>query len=280
MFDQTQSNILDGLLIGDAYIPAKQHLLYFGQCRKCREYVEYIALRLGYSADRVLDRTRQPDKRTGKRYECSELRTLSHPAFAELRERWYAGGKKVVPEDLRISPEFVLHWFLCDGACSANRGSGQLMLCTDSFTTKEVVFLQSLLASVEIESSMMASRRIRVCQRSIALFYEYIGDCPVRCLAYKWIPLENRGSKQQNLKPFYEQIHNLFTRDGWSCNEIAHKLGATYFSIRYVLMTRYGIRFGKNAATETTCREGVGAPSETARRASPKASEDTVRSAW
>jgi len=280
MFDQTQSNILDGLLISDAYIPAKQRLLYFGQCQECREYVVYIALRLGYSTDRVLDRTRQPDKRTGRRYACSELRTLSQPVFAELRERWYAAGKKVVPGDIRISPEFVLHWFLCDGACSANRGSGQLMLCTESFTRKEVEFLQGLLASVGIESSVMASRRIRVRQRSIERFYEYVGECPVQCLAYKWIPLENRASKQHNLRPFHEQIHNLYARDGWSCNQIARRFTASYYSIRYVLMSRYGIRFGKNAATETTCREGVVAPSETARRASPSASEDTVRPAW
>jgi len=263
MFDQTQSNILDGLLVSDAYIPAKQRLLYFAQRRECREYVEYIAVRLGYSVDRVLDRTRQPDKRTGRRYACSELRTLSQPEFAGLRARWYAGGKKVVPEGLRISPEFVLHWVLCDGACSPNRGSGQLMLCTESFTAQEVESLQGLLASVGIESSMMASRRIRVRQRSIGRFYDYIGECPVRCLAYKWIPLENRGSRQQNLRPFYEQINNLFTRDGWSCNQIARELGASYYSIRYVLKSRFGISFGKNAATETTCREGLVAPSET-----------------
>jgi len=268
MFNQTQSNLLDGLLISDAYIPAKQRLLYFGQCRKNREYVEYVARQLGYPVERVRDRTRQPDKRTGRRYECSELRTLSHPMFTDLRARWYADGKKVVPGDLRISPEFVLHWFLCDGACSVNRGSGQLMLCTDSFTQEEVESLQKLLASVGIESSVMASKRLRVRQRSIGRFFEYIGECPVQCLAYKWIPLSNRAAKQNNLQPNYEEIHGLYASEGWSCTQIARKFRTNYFSIRYILMKHYGVRFGKNAATETTCREGLGAPSETTRRAS------------
>ena len=93
MFNQTQSNMLDGLLIGDAYIPAKQRLLYFGQRRECREYVEYVARQLGVEVERVRDRARQPDKRTGRVYECSELRTLSHPIYAQLRERWYRDGK-------------------------------------------------------------------------------------------------------------------------------------------------------------------------------------------
>jgi len=274
MFNQTQSEMLDGLLIGDAYIPAKQRLLYFAQCRKCREYVEYVARQLGVGIERVRDRVRQPDKRTGRQYECSELRTLSHPAYAQLRERWYREGKKVVPEDLRISREFVLHWFLCDGACSVNRGSGHLMLCTDSFTREEVESLQRLLQTANIESSLMSNRRIRVRQKSIVRFYDYIGESPVQCLAYKWIPTENRGSRQTDLKPFYPRIHSLYTIDGWSCERIAQQFETNYFSIRWILMKHYGIRFGKNAATETTCREGLGqTPSETVRRASPASGE-------
>src|SRR5262245_64493569 len=99
MFDQTQSNILDGLLIGDGYIPQKQDLFYFGQSQVNREYVEYVAKQLDVPVERVKDRTRKPDKRTGKAYVSSELRTLFHPIFAEFRSRWYQGGKKVVPND-------------------------------------------------------------------------------------------------------------------------------------------------------------------------------------
>jgi len=269
MFDRTQSNVLDGLMLGDAYIPQKQHLLYFGQCQANREYVELVARLLGYPAERVRDRARNADKRTGKQYLCSELRSLSHPIFAEFRHRWYRDGKKVVPEDLRMSRECVLHWFLCDGACSMNRNSGQLMLCTDAFQPEEVESLQGLLASVGIESSRMKTCRIRVRQKSIGRFYDYIGESPAACLAYKWIPQGNRTAKQQDLKRYHQEMHDLHTRQGWPCSRIAKKFGTNYFSVRYILKERFGIRFGKNAATETTCREGVVAPSETARRASP-----------
>jgi len=269
MFDQTQSNILDGLMLGDAYIPENQHLFSFGQCQKNREYVELVARLLGYPVERIRDRLRKPDKRTGKRYRCSELRSLSHPCYAELRQRWYRNGKKVVPADLGISRELVLHWFLCDGSCSVNRTGGQMMLCTDAFEQEDVETLQRLLATVGIDSARMKTCRIRVRQKSIARFYEYIGESPVQCMAYKWIPEKNRRKKQQSLKAFYPEIHNLYTQQGWSCFEIGKKFGTNYFSIRYVLKNRFGIRFGKNAATETTCREGVVAPSETARRASP-----------
>jgi hypothetical protein len=268
MFDQTQSQILDGLLIGDGYIPRNQDLFYFGQRRANREYVELVANQLGVPVERVKDRIRKADRRTGKSYECSELRTLSHPVFGELRDRWYVDGRKVVPRDLSISREFLLHWFLCDGACSINRSSAHMMFCTDAFSREDVGYLKGMLESVGVETSIMRSNRLRVHQKSIERFYDYVGECPVECLKYKWIPVENRASKQQDLKPHYEQIYNLYTINGWSCNRIARKFGASYFSIRYVLKNHYGISFGKNPTTETTCREGVVAPSETTRRAS------------
>jgi hypothetical protein len=268
MFDQTQSQILDGLLISDGYIPAGQNLFYFSQRKGNREYVDYVASQLGFSVERVRDRARKPDKRTGKVYHCSELRTLSHTVFASLRERWYRDGRKVVPGDISISREFLLHWFLCDGACSVNRGSAHMMFCTDSFTRQEVEYLIELLSSAGIEGALMRTNRIRIHQKSIERFYDYVGECPVACLRYKWIPVENRVCKQRNLKPFYEQIYNLYTINRWSCDRIAQKFETKYASIRYVLKNHFGISFGKNPTIETTCREGVVAPSETIRRAS------------
>jgi hypothetical protein len=279
MSDQTLSEILDGLLLGDGSIPRGQNLFSFGQCRDNREYVEFVAGQLGVSAERVRDRARKPDRRTGRVYYCSEFRTLSHPEFARQRQRWYPEGRKGVPDDLRISRQLLLHWFLCDGACSVIRGGAHMILCTDGFTGAEVLFLRDRLEEVGIESRVVG-RRLRIRQKSIARFYEYVGECPVQCLAYKWVPTENRVVRQQDLRPHYQQILKLYSTDGRSCSEIARQFGSNYFSIRYVLKKVLGVNFGKNPRTETTCREGVVAPSETARRASPQASEDTVRTAW
>jgi hypothetical protein len=268
MFNQTQSNILDGLLLGDASIPAGQNLLHFSQRSDRREYVERIAEQLGVSRDRVRDRARQPDTRTGRVYRCSELRTLSDPVFGALRTRWYPDGRKVMPRDLRISPECVLNWFLCDGSCSPTRGGAQLMLCTDAFSPADLEFVRGLLAGADIEVNI-CGRRLRVRQNSVARFYDYIGPCPISCFAYKWVSEELRHPPRQvDLRPHYKTIHNLYVVNDWSCERIAKKFNTNYFSIRYILKGHFGIRFGKNAGTETTCREGVVAPSETARRAS------------
>jgi hypothetical protein len=268
MFDQTQRYILDGLMIGDGYLPPNQNLFYFGQARRNREYVVHVANHLGIPEERVKDRTRKPDARTGKCYQTSELRTLSDPFFGHQRERWYRGRTKVVPRDLQVSKEFLLHWFLCDGACSVIRGSAHLMLCTDSFAVSEIEFLKGLLEQAGIESKIVGGNRLRVRQKSVIAFYDMIGECPVECLAYKWIPEENRVSRQVDLQPHYPEIFRLHSREGWPCSRIGEKFGTNYFSIRYVLKCHFGVSFGKNPTAETTCREGVVTPSETARRAS------------
>lgn len=267
MFDQTQSEMIDGLLLGDASIPAGQNLFYFGQCKDRREYVKYVANQMGLSTDRVRSRKRKADSRTGKSYHCSELRTLSDSYFAHLRERWYPDGIKRVPDDLSLSSQCVLHWFLCDGSASMTRNSAQLVLCCDAFEKLDLERLSHLLNEVNITSTILRQRRIRIRQESIQHFYDYIGKCPVSCLEYKWLPKQNRASRQKRLQPHYDEIYDLYRNHKWSCSRIAKKFESNYFSIRYVLKTHFGISFGKNATTETTCREGVVAPSETARRA-------------
>ncbi len=267
MSNQTRGNVIDGLLLGDAYIPLRQKFFYFAQKQESREYVEHVATLIGEPLDRIRDRARKPDSRTGKIYSCTELRTLSHPDFVALRQRWYRDGKKVVPEDLKASRELILHWFLCDGSCSALAGRAQMVLCTEGFARPDGVRLRSLLESIGVEASQMTSGRLRVRKKCLGHFYDYIGECPVRCLQYKWIPPEQRRCHQADLRPRYARIAELYLREGWSCEKIGKEFGSNYFSIRYVLKNHFGVRFGKNATVETTCREGVVAPSETTRRA-------------
>jgi hypothetical protein len=143
-----------------------------------------------------------------------------------------------------------------------------MMICTDAFTRQEAEFLKGLLESVGIESAVMRTNRLRIHQKSIERFYEYIGECPVECLKYKWVPAENRVLKHRDLRPFYGEIFSLYAISGWSCDRIARKFETNYSSIRYILKNYFGVSFGKNPAIETTCREGVVAPSETIRRAS------------
>jgi hypothetical protein len=62
-------------------------------------------------------------------------------------------GKKIVPNDIynELTPVALAHWIMCDGAVS---GKG-LILCTDSFTMKDVILLMNvLLIKYDIISKM------------------------------------------------------------------------------------------------------------------------------
>jgi hypothetical protein len=100
MFNQTQRYILDGLMIGDGYLPPNQNLFYFGQAMRNREYVVHVANQLGIPAERVKDRTRKP---VGDLImavsSCSRNNREAVAAVADLLEtgkvRLNANGRKV-----------------------------------------------------------------------------------------------------------------------------------------------------------------------------------------
>ncbi len=258
MFNQTQKQILDGLIISDAYI-TREGMFYISQTSKNHEYVVYIANQLGIEENRIKIRTRKPDKRTGKIYECSELRTLQHPIFLKLRERWYKNGRKVVPQNLIVSKEFLLHWFLGDGCCSINRNSAILVLCTDAFTKHEVEYLKKLMKSIEINCTIQKNNRLRIPKKDMIAFFDYMGDCPIKCFEYKWLDHKYLVLKQQNLKPFYSEIYYLYLND-WSLNQIAEKFNTNYFSIRYILKNSYSVNLSENFTNRDNLQGRRGCP--------------------
>ncbi len=258
MFNQTQKQIIDGLIISDAYV-AREGLFYISQTSKYHEYVVYIANQLDIEENRVKIRARQPDKRTGKIYECSELRTLSHPVYLELRKRWYKNGRKVVPRDLVISKEFILHWFLGDGCCSINRNGAILVLCTDAFTKSDVEYLKGLMKNIGINCTIQKNNRLRIPKKDMLTFFDYMGDCPVDCLAYKWLDRKYLVLKQRSLKPFYSEIYRLYLK-GWSLTQIAEKFDTNYFSIRYILKHSYSVSLSKNSTNRDNLQGRRGCP--------------------
>jgi hypothetical protein len=40
--------------------------------------------------------------------------TRNHPDFSTFRD-WYGSGAKVFPEDIRLTPTVLKHWYVCDG---------------------------------------------------------------------------------------------------------------------------------------------------------------------
>ena len=70
--------------------------------------------------------------------------TLSHIEFEEVRQRFYVNRRKVVPEDLELTPLAMAVWFMDDGSRKLSQCRG-VYLNTQSFTSAEVELLRSVI---------------------------------------------------------------------------------------------------------------------------------------
>lgn len=73
--------------------------------------------------------------------------TRSHPYLAELRELFYVGRTKVVPETVGIlltHPKSLAVWFMDDGTCDRRQGS--VLFETQSFRPDDLERLQAVLS--------------------------------------------------------------------------------------------------------------------------------------
>jgi len=142
-----------------------------------------------------------------KRFNYFSIRSLSNKDLMPVFRRWYPEWndyKKVIPEDLEVSSELMLHLFLDDG-CSCLRKRKKLgkspkikerqiiiTLCTECFSEKDQKNLALKIydcfgLDIKVRSANSGTGwRMYVLQSQADLFYEIIGPCPVPSMEYKW----------------------------------------------------------------------------------------------
>jgi hypothetical protein len=55
------------------------------------------------------------DNRTAKTYHNTKMQTHRTELFEEQYQRWYPNGKKIVPQDVALTPLSLAIWFADDG---------------------------------------------------------------------------------------------------------------------------------------------------------------------
>jgi LAGLIDADG DNA endonuclease family len=84
--------------------------------------------------------------------------TLSHVELEECRVHFYRDHRKVVPEDVELTPLSMAVWFMDDGSRKSSQCRG-LYLNTQSFTSSEVELLQTVIRrDVEVETTVRRQR--------------------------------------------------------------------------------------------------------------------------
>lgn len=134
--------LVDGLLLGDGQIDPKGIL-----------HLEQSLVRLGWQQQLmgflvlagaesklipIPPRTRRIENRTITSKGGYVLYTPAYVEFQTQRVRWYPGGIKRVPPDLRLTPLVLAQWLAGDGTA---HGCGGISFCTQGFLETEVRFL-------------------------------------------------------------------------------------------------------------------------------------------
>ena len=143
-----QKKILIGLLLGDGHLeklynPALARLKV-EHSYKQKEYVDWL-----YKKLKPWVRTEPKIRRMktwGKLRKNYRFSTYGHRILGKLRERFYKGRKKIIPDDLEkdINSLALAVWYMDDGSIKSKRHKG-VFLNTQGFRKNDVRRLQRIL---------------------------------------------------------------------------------------------------------------------------------------
>ena len=201
--------VINGSLLGDAFItkPQKEH--WNASLSKRNIYYDHLL----YFAKQVL--IQSPENRISGPFESSTnltpngvpthfFNTYKHPEITSLRKQWYPKGIKVIPRDIELTKESLLHWFLDDGYSYVVRQkyktstytSVRVFFCTQSFTKPDQLWLCQLLQEKFGLKFSLRKKGLKkdgteayimaLSESQTNYFFDLIGECPVDSLKYKW----------------------------------------------------------------------------------------------
>lgn len=149
-----QKEYLDGLMLGDGNLhlsknkdAAKNPFLSIVRSIKDIEYLrDNLKVFQNLCTENFKDVHQASifDKRTNKNYYNCKFSTRYLPCLMPTYNRWYFNGKKIIPNDLKLTPLTCSIWFYDDGSLEKskkNNGRLKLKLSSHSFTKEENLFL-------------------------------------------------------------------------------------------------------------------------------------------
>jgi hypothetical protein len=194
--DQEFFQIINGELLGDGCVTKdKRGYCSFNYCTSNKEHIKelhsYIAKKTN-SQSRIYQNKQKSRLYDGRIFKENVINQfiINHAVFRDFYSRWYYAGKKVVPNDIELTPLVTRHWYIGDGSISTV-GSPVITLYTNSFSEDEVNLLVNKLIDVGIRAKRnfaLKSKKqysIRISGINVFVCLEYIG-APAVGYEYKW----------------------------------------------------------------------------------------------
>lgn len=182
--------ILNGLLLSDgSLINPNNFQAYYSQSSNQEGFIMYLVdVFKKYCYFQSYGSCPKFDEKYNKTYVLWHIYSMCTAELRELYDKWYPDGKKHIPEDIALTPNTVLFWYLGDGTKVKNKYCS--FLCTDAFQRNELEILAAAFAKVGIEADIIKFRqyyRLRISRKeNFNNFMKYMGKNPVSCYDYKF----------------------------------------------------------------------------------------------
>ncbi len=205
---------VDGFLLGDGGISFNLKRSHNHVARLCcgveyQEFCEYLM----QPFERLVSKVTKDVSKSMKQGFMFSGRTRHHPDIYKQYLRWYPENKngqrvKQPPEDVRITPESVMRWYLGDGSVVVKNNTISVRLSTDGFEESKVEMLVDRLKKKGIKCHRNNENRIRVDARGIPSFFDLIGrESPIKCYDYKFDKIPFWRFESKRMKEVAEELN-------------------------------------------------------------------------
>jgi hypothetical protein len=199
-FSENQKNIITGLIMGDANIKVQSNngnnFLRMEMITPTYLYFldqEFGSLSTGVSFGRNGDKRNESDTDIGDNFSDTYIfRTRSHPYFNKMRDKWYPDGEKVFPNDIRLTPNTLKHWYCNDGSLNRSGSSPTIRIAaTNEYGNSEKIYnifeKSDIITPSNIHKSDNGSKSFDICfsVSDSDKLWKYMGN-PLPAFEYKW----------------------------------------------------------------------------------------------
>jgi len=207
-FTNHQREIITGLLMGDGWISSSSINPRLNCKMISKNYLEYVDSNFGifgngvsirYTAEESAEQARKSGfDSTAKEENYSDIykwTSICHPELQEFSD-WYSTGEKVWPQDIKLTPTVLKHWYCGDGNFNNNFYNNciEISMSNEEENTHKVneMFTNSDLPSPSSYNTSGNNCKARFTVDQSKELWEYMGD-PLPDFEYKW-PAQYRNT--------------------------------------------------------------------------------------
>lgn len=137
-----QEQVIIGLIVGDGNVGDEGRAVEFSHKSSNEDYIEWLIQSLGNVGGNV-----QKRRKSGYGSEIIPARTISCTQIEELTSRFFENGKKIIPDDIELSPISLSVMYMDDG--SLQRSEKQLDRCLLSLNDYDEASVDNLVKAFE-----------------------------------------------------------------------------------------------------------------------------------